>query len=217
MSHKLSYLLAMFLGTASWAEESPVPSAAAFGGAVAPAVLPPGSSSVYGFVGAQEVGGGFRQGLGGVELEVRAAFNYLLLSLGGDVVLKFPPTRVGQVDLAPYGGLGLSWDSGSRYFDRVNFSYLALRPRVGGVAVMELAETVRGLAVVDVPWSIAIRPWGGHHFSPLAGGGAEFHLGKDMSALILGMLGPDVLKEPLGVTQVRLGYQLKLALGFRLF
>ncbi|HZI10807.1 MAG TPA: hypothetical protein VE153_10495 [Myxococcus sp.] len=41
------------------------------GAVVAPVTLPDGSTSLYGFMGAPELGVGFRQGISGFELEAR--------------------------------------------------------------------------------------------------------------------------------------------------
>jgi hypothetical protein len=57
----------------------------------------------------------------------------------------------------------------------------------------------------------------GGEFTPTAGFGAEMLLGKQLSGLLLGQLGLDVIKEPLGVTQVRPAWAIRLGLGFRLF
>ena len=120
--------------------------------------------------------------------------------------------------MAPLLGVGLAWDSGSRYFDTANFDYLlAVRPRAGLVTTVKLGDTARGIIEIDVPWAITLSPQQGSHFTPLAGGGAEIWLGGDMSALVLAQIGVDAIKEPGGVLQLRVGWQLKLGLGFRLF
>src|SRR5689334_19489007 len=49
------------------------------GAVFAPALMPRGSMSVYGMVGAPELGAGYRQGFKWAELEVRALINYLTL------------------------------------------------------------------------------------------------------------------------------------------
>ena len=44
------------------------------GGVMAPASLPAGTNALYGFVGAPELGVGYRQGFGLVEFEARGVF-----------------------------------------------------------------------------------------------------------------------------------------------
>jgi hypothetical protein len=187
------------------------------GAVIAPAALPSGASAAYGFLGIQEIGAGYRQGTGGVEFEARATFNYLLLSAGAEVAAKYAAFRSDRIEVAPVLGFGLGLDTGARYFDKANFSYFALRPRIGAVSTFKVTDTLVALATIDVPWAFSVNPTGGTHTRPMAGGGVEVYLGSDMTALVLGQLGVDAIKEPLGVTQVRLGYQLMLGLGFRLF
>lgn len=188
-----------------------------FGGVVAPVALPSGGAAAYGYVGAPEVGGGYRQGLSGLEIEGRAAFNYLMLSLAAEGLVRIPVYREGAVAVAPTVGLGLVYDTGSRYYDRSNFQFFGVRPRVGVLATYRVAETVQAIGALDVPWSIPLGAGGGGHLTPLAGGGAEIFLGDEISALVMGQLGLDAIKEPLGVTQYRVGWQVKLGVGFRLF
>jgi hypothetical protein len=188
-----------------------------FGAVVGPAALPSGASAAYGYVGAPEVGAGYRQGVGPFELEGRATFNYLLVSFGLDVLAKYTVYRSGPFEVAPNLGLGLVLDTGSEYFDRANFNYTGLRPRVGAVASYKLVETVRGIAALDIPIAFSLNPGGGVHATPLLGVGAEIYVGEDITALMMGQLGVDSIKEPLGVAQTRLGYQLKLGVGWRFF
>jgi hypothetical protein len=188
-----------------------------FGAVIVPATLPAGSNAAYGFVGVQELGGGYRQGIGPMELEVRATLNYLKLALSADVRMKASLFKDDRFEVAPNLGIGVLYDTGSRYFDNANFEFFGLRPRAGVVATMRVTDTVVALATADVPLAFALQPGGGWHFNPLAGGGAEIYVGEDLSVLVLGQLGADTIKEPIGVPQSRLGYQLTLGLGYRLF
>jgi hypothetical protein len=188
------------------------------GAVYAPAILPRGAMSVYALLGAPDVGGGYRQGFDRFELEVRAWFNYLavsgLLEVGG----KLAVFKQGLIEMVPNLGLGFEADSGARYFDKANFGYLALRPRAGLITGIRFSDTATGLFLVDLPWSIALTNGGaGGHFSPTVGFGGELHLGGTISGLLLGQVGVDVIKEPLGVTQLRVAWAIRLGLGFRLF
>src|SRR4051812_25055808 len=53
-----------------------------FGAVMAPAALPGGSNAAYVYIGVQNIGAGYRQGVGVFELEGRTNFNYLLISMG---------------------------------------------------------------------------------------------------------------------------------------
>jgi hypothetical protein len=183
---------------------------------MAPAALPAGATAVYALLGAPELGGGFRQGLGRVELEVKLLFNYLLASAVLEAGAKFPVYEQGIVQLAPSVAIGLEANSGSRYYDKANFGYLAFRPRLGLVTSLRLSETLAGLVLLDFPWSIPLTARG-THVVPTLGAGLELHLGSNLTGFAMGQLGVDAIKEPLGVTQVRPAWGLRLGLGFRLF
>jgi hypothetical protein len=188
------------------------------GGAFAPPVLPRGSMAVYALLGAPDIGGGYRQGFSQAELEVRLWFNYLavggVLEVGG----KRSVYHQGILELVPNLALGIEGNSGSRYYDKANFAYVALRPRAAVIGGVRFSELATGLVVVDLPWSIALTNGGaGGHFSPTLGVGAEMQLSGTLSGLLLGQIGVDVIKEPLGVTQVRPAWAVRLGLGFRLF
>ena len=215
-----SALLALLLTAGSNVEVSSEPeiSSHGIGAVIAPAVMPRGSTALYALVGAPDIGGGFRQGFSMFELEVKLNFNYLLAAGLLEGGFRFSAIKREKFEIAPTVGLGLAADSGSRYYDRANFAYVALRPRVGGVAAIFFSETVTGLVTLDVPWAIPLTNHSaGGQLTPLLGAGAEMHLGGILSGLLLGQVGVDVIKEPLGVTQVRPAWAVRLGLGFRLF
>ena len=186
------------------------------GGVVAPAAMPAGAMSLYAMLGAPELGGGFRQGFSMMELEVKLMFNYLLASGSLEIGLRFPVYEKGMIQMAPTVALGLEANSGSRYYDRANFAYVAVRPRVGFITSLRFTDTVAGIVLFDLPWSIALTSQGSH-VVPTVGAGAEVHLGGNMSGFVMANVGLDAIKEPLGVTQYRTGWAIRLGLGFRLF
>ena len=186
------------------------------GGVVAPAALPAGAMSLYAMLGAPELGGGYRQGLSLVELEVKVMFNYLLAAGVLEVGVRIPVYEKGRVQMAPTLALGLEGNTGSRYYDRANFSYIAIRPRAGFITSYRFTDTLAGIVLVDLPWSVALTSQGSH-VVPTIGAGAEIHLGGNMSGFAMANVGLDAIKEPLGVTQYRAGWAFRLGLGFRLF
>ncbi len=186
------------------------------GGVMAPAALPAGAMALYAMLGAPELGGGFRQGFSAFELEVRLMFNYLLASGVLEVGLKIPVYEKGIVQMAPTVSLGIEANSGSRYYDRANFGYVAVRPRVGFITSLRFTDTIAGLVLFDLPWSIAFTAQGSH-VVPTVGAGVEGHLGGNISGFVMANVGLDAIKEPLGVTQYRTGWAVRLGLGFRLF
>lgn len=188
-----------------------------FGSVVAPTALPSGGMAVYGFVGVPEIGAGFRQGTSVAEFEARARANYLLLSVGLEVLVRRTLVESGGFTLAPYLGVGFVLASGSTYFDEANFAAASLRVMPGLVASWTASETVRVLGLVDVPLDFGFSPRGAQRHQALLGGGVELYLGQDISLLAAGQLGPEVTKEPLAVTDYRLGYSVRLGLGLRIF
>jgi hypothetical protein len=186
------------------------------GGVVAPAALPPGTIAMYAQVGAPAVGVGYRQGFAPFELEARALFDILAVSALIDVGAKAPVLSLDAVQVSAGGSLGLSFNSGARYFDPANFASIALRPRLVGTVSVPFSALVSGLGQLEVPLAISLTVRG-VQFTPTAGLGAEINLGETFSLLAMVALGVDVIKEPLGVTQARLAWGVRLGLGYRLF
>lgn len=186
------------------------------GAVVAPAAMPKGSLALYGLVGAPDLGVGYRQGIAGIELEAKALFNVLELSALVEGGVKVGVYRGERLALAPGVALGLKLDSGSKYFDRSNFAFLGLRPRVSLNATYTFSDLVAGVAQLEVPLTIPLTARG-IQFSPTVGAGAEFHVGDRLSVLATAHVGVDVVKEPLGVTQTRAAWAFRLGVGYRLF
>ncbi len=184
---------------------------------MAPATLPSGASSAYGDVGLQEMGVGFRHGFQLLELEARARFNYFLVSTAIEIRAKYSIFHGLRGDLAPFVGLGLVYDAGATYYDASNFQYLGIRALAGLAASYQLGEGVSAVGEVDVPIDFSLNASGGLRFKPLGGGGAEFRLDEGTTLLLMGQLGVDLLKGPTGAVESRVGYQLRLGIGFRLF
>jgi hypothetical protein len=188
-----------------------------FGAVVAPAAMPDEATAVAGWVGVPEVGVTYRQGIGGWEMGVKARFDYLRLAATGEVVARRQVWTNGEWSVAPELGLGVTGDSGSRYFDEKNFAGLFLRVDPGLVATWRVAETVAVVGLVEAPLDLGLNPSGTWRFKPMGGGGAEIYLGEDLSVLAVGELGVDLFKELRGVPQARLGYGVRLGLGVRIF
>jgi hypothetical protein len=189
----------------------------ASGAVVAPATLPEGAASAYAYGGVQEVGVGYRQGVSSVELEARAKLNYFLLSFAFEALLKRSIVSEGSLAVAPFLGVGIVHDTGSRYLTAPNFQYTGIRALGGAIGTYRLTEVATLVAELDIPLDLSLNPTQGVRFGPLAGGGIEAYLGSDISVLVMGQLGFTFFREPLGVPQWSLGYQLRAGFGFRLF
>lgn len=196
--------------------ESPARSTQPFGAAMAPAALPGGSIGFWGTLGAPEVAGGYRQGFSLLEFEAIARFHYLELSGTVEAGVRLAAWKSTRAVLAPTFSLGFKANSGSRAFDPFNFTYFALRPRLGLVLSISVSDVVQVLATAEVPWAIALNVTG-FQVTPNVGGGVEFQLNPKLSLVGLGQIGVDVIKEPLGVAVPRLGWAVRLGVGYRLF
>jgi hypothetical protein len=198
------------------ATEPGAPSEMRPGAVVAPAALPPGTLALYGLVGAPEVGAGYRQGIGGVELEAKALFNLFELSGLFEGGIKVPALRTERLTVAPGAAVGATLNSGSKYFDGGNFGHLGLRLRGSLNLSYAFSELLQGVAQLEMPLTIPLTVQG-ISFTTLLGAGAEFNVGGNVSVLGTAHLGVGVVKEPLGVPQTRAAWGIRLGVGYRLF
>jgi hypothetical protein len=188
-----------------------------FGAVVGPAMLPEGAMAFSVYVGLPELGAGVRSGHGPLELEARARLDYFRLSLGLEGLVRGQVYARGPLAIAPTLGAGFVFNSGATYLDGDNFDAVFFRVLPGLVASLRVGETVQLLGLVDLPLDLGLSPAGTRRFQALGGGGVEAWLGEDVSLLVAGQLGVDVLREHPGDTATRLGYAVRLGVGFRLF
>ncbi len=215
----LAILLVGSASPASAAKKSsdPADNDEPLGAIVAPASLPQGASAIYAYGGVPDVALGYRQGVSSVELEARARLNYLLLSFAFEVLLKSTIASDNSSALAPFVGVGIVYDSGSRYITNLNFKYTAIRALAGLIYTWRLGDVASAIGELDAPLDLTLSPAHGIRFTPLAGGGLELYLSPTVTGLLMGQLGVNYLREPLGVPQWSLGYQVRAGFGFRLF
>lgn len=187
------------------------------GAVVAPATLPDGTTAVYGYVGAPELGVGFRQGISGFELEARGRLQWFQLSAAFELAVRRKVYEQGVLSLAPSLGLGVVLNSGATYMDEDNFSGVLLRVAPGLVAGYRVADTVSLLGLVDLPLDIGLSRDKARRFQALGGGGVEVYLGSNLSVLAAGQVGIETFRERVGAGETRLGWAGRLGLGARLF
>ncbi|WP_224246369.1 hypothetical protein [Hyalangium gracile] len=201
------------------AQEAAAPSREewSFGTVLSPAALPEGSSALYGYVGVPEMGAGYRQGIAGFELEGRARLDYFRLSGIFEAGARRAVLREGAATMAPTLSLGLVLNSGSAYLDADNFGGVLLRVTPGMVVSWKVGETVALVGLLNVPIDIGLDPTGARRLQALTGGGAEVYLGSGISLLAAGQLGVETFKAPRESAVTRLGYQVQLGIGTRLF
>src|SRR5215211_2431904 len=173
----------------------------AFGALFAPAALPSGTTAAYGFAGVPQVGAGFRQGFGALELEGRVEFDYFAVSVAPEVFARIPVMAGGPYQVAPSLGVGMAFNSGVKYIDADNFAYTAVRLVPGANLSWRVAETASLLGEVSFPLDLTLSPGSGYRFRPLVGGGAEVYLGQELTAGALAEVGADVIKDPLELSR----------------
>jgi hypothetical protein len=188
-----------------------------FGAVLAPVALPSGGSAAYGYAGVPEIGAGYRQGLGPVELEGRFRFDYYHVAPGLEAVVRVPVYSESGFAFAAQGGLGFIYDFGAMWFSPRNFQATYGRVMLGGIASYRAAETVAVVGNFEIPVDISLSVQGAHRFRPLLGAGAEVYVGSNISLLVLGQIGLDQTREPLGITDRQLGYGARVGFGYRLF
>jgi hypothetical protein len=188
-----------------------------FGTMVAPAALPNGSSALYGYVGVPEMGAGYRQGISGFELEGRARLDYFRLAGIFEAGARKVVVKEGPATFAPRLSLGMVFNSGSVYLDKDNDAGVLLRISPGLVVSWNVAETVAVVGLLDVPFDLGLSPTGAHRLQALTGGGAEIYLGSGITLLTAGQIGVENFKAPLKDSVTRVGYQVTLGIGTRLF
>jgi hypothetical protein len=188
-----------------------------FGALFAPAALPAGTTSIYGFAGVPQIGAGFRQGVGFMEVEARVELDYFSISVAPEVFARVPVVTAGPYQFAPSLGVGMAFNSGTRYIDVYNFAYTAVRLIPGANLSWRVAETASLFGQVSVPLDITVSPGQGYRFRPLVGGGGEIYLGQELTAGALAQVGADALKEPLQFERTRFAFALWVGLGYRFF
>jgi hypothetical protein len=218
----LALLLPPGLAGAQARSSGAIPSAAdrqeTFGGAAAPAALPDGAMSFYGYVGVPELAAGVRSGHSVLELEGRARVDYLRVALTLEGLVRARAYEQGRVAIAPSLGAGFVLNAGATYLDEDNFDAVFFRVLPGLVVSYRLSETVQALGLLDFPVDLGLSPAGSRRFQALGGGGIEAYLGEDVTLLVAGQLGVDTRRErPSGSWSTGLGYALRLGVGFRLF
>jgi hypothetical protein len=218
---RYAWLLALVLTlpAASAAQEGTPPAREAwsFGAVLAPVTMPEGMTALYGYVGVPEMGVGFRQGISGYEFEGRARLDYFRLAGIFEAAARRQVLVRGDLSLAPTLSLGLVLNSGSEYLDEANYPGVLLRLSPGAVASYRVGETVALLGLVDLPFDLGLNASGLRRFQALAGGGTEIYLAQGVTVLVAGQLGVDSFKQPREAAVTRLGYQVKLGIGARLF
>ncbi|MFL5349568.1 MAG: hypothetical protein ACJ8AT_32635 [Hyalangium sp.] len=213
------FLLTLVFALPVAAQEATAPAREefSFGTMVAPAALPDGSSALYGYVGVPEMGAGYRQGISGFELEGRARLDYFRLAGIFEVGARRAVLREGPATFAPRLGLGLVLNSGSLYLDADNAPGVLVRISPGLVVSWNVAETVAVVGLLDVPIDLGVSPTGAHRFQALTGGGTELYLGSGITLLTAGQIGVENFKARNKDPVTRVGYQVTLGIGTRLF
>ncbi|MBU8897569.1 hypothetical protein DRW03_23120 [Corallococcus sp. H22C18031201] len=218
--NRLALCLCVLLVPTVSAAEGAEPSRTAddpLGSVVGPATLPAGATALYGYMGAPEVGAGFRQGIGGLEMEARARFDWFKVAATLELAARKEVLERGALRLAPVLGVGVVLNSGATYLDSDNFSGVLMRVSPGMVASWRMGETAALLGLVDLPFDFGLGHEAKRRFQALGGGGVELYLGDNLSLLAAGQLGVETFQARSGLGHTRLGFNARVGLGTRLF
>ena len=147
----------------------------------------------------------------------RARLDYFRLAGIFEAGARRAVVQQGPATFAPTLSLGLVLNSGSAYLDADNFAGALLRITPGLVVSWRVAETVAVVGLLDLPLDLGLSPTGARRFQALTGGGAEIYLGSGISLLTAGQIGVETFKAPQKDAVTRLGYQVRLGIGTRLF
>ena len=205
------------LAAATGAAQSTSTSGTRFGAVVAPAALSAASTAAYVFAGAPEIGAGFRQGLSGLELDVRVGFDYFAVAGALELSGRIPLAAAAPYQVAPALGVGMVFNSGAQWLDRDNFAYNGVRVSPALRIGRQLGETAAVLGELTLPVDVPVSQEGGYRFRPLLGVGGELYLGQEISAGLMAQVGADVLKPPLAALQTRFAFAVRLGIGYRFF
>ena len=205
------------LAAATGAAQSTSTSGTRFGAVVAPAALSAASTAAYVFAGAPEIGAGFRQGLSGLELDVRVGFDYFAVAGALELSGRIPLAAAAPYQVAPALGVGMVFNSGAQWLDRDNFAYNGVRVSPALRIGRQLGETAAVLGELTLPVDVPVSQEGGYRFRPLLGAGGEVYLGQQISAGLMAQVGADVLKAPLVALRTRFAFAVRLGIGYRFF
>src|SRR5919106_450212 len=205
------------LAAATGAAQSTSTSGTRFGAVVAPAALSAASTAAYVFAGAPEIGAGFRQGLSGLELDVRVGFDYFAVAGALELSGRIPLAAAAPSQVAPALGVGMVFNSGAQWLDRDNFAYNGVRVSPALRIGRQLGETAAVLGELTLPVDVPVSQEGGYRFRPLLGVGGELYLGQEISAGLMAQVGADVLKPPLAALRTRFAFAVRLGIGYRFF
>lgn len=209
-------VLAALLGAPALAQQSKEPAEGELGSAIAPAALPAGGSSLWLTVGAPELAGGYRQGLGRFEIGATAHLDYLRLGATVEGNLRYLAIRERWLSLAPTLALGITGDTGATYFDEDNTAVVAARVHPGLLMTATVAEIFELLVGFDAPMDFGLTS-ANTRVKLLAGVGGELYVGSGVSLVLMLQAGGEGFTTRFGNMEWRPALQARVGLGVRMF
>lgn len=206
----LAALLSLVGGATARAEVAP-------GAVIADRPIATGGLAIAGWVGWPAVGVTYRLGTAGIELGGDARFDFAATTLSLDVPVRFPITTVKGVKVGAGAWLGLFGNLGSKWIEATQSPSAGLRAGVGADATWRPTQNVAVVGALEVPTSWALTERGSHRFGIRAGGGVELGMGDGWSLAGRALAGPDGLAVRGGQTSPRLGIDVLVGLGKRIF
>ena len=185
------------------------------GAVVAP--LERGGLAYYSTFGYPELKSGFREGMDGYEIGAELGFDYTLTSLWLAATGRTTLWSGGPSAVSIEGQLGAFGSFGERYADGRNRPGQGLRLLVGGNFTQRFDLPLLLNVTARVPFEVPLSSTGLLRLGLLVGAGVEVPLARDFFVWLGAALGPMLLHQRHGESSFKLGLDVNVGLGYRLF
>lgn len=181
------------------------------------APLERGGLSYYGTFGYPELKVGFREGMDGFELGAELGFDYTLTDLWLVASGRGSLWKNARRDFSLEGQLGAFGSFGARGLEDRNRPGQGLRLGLLGTFTHGFDLPLLFTATAKIPLEIPLSSTGLLRFGLLLGAGIELPLTEVFVVSLSFDVGPMLWRQYGGVSYFKLGYDIAVGLGFRLF
>ncbi|GEM_PF-1391883 len=181
------------------------------------APLERGGLSYYGTFGYPELKVGFREGMDGFELGAELGFDYTLTDLWLVASGRGSLWKNARRDFSLEGQLGAFGSFGARGLEDRNRPGQGLRLGLLGTFTHGFDLPLLFTATAKIPLEIPLSSTGLLRFGLLLGAGIELPLTDVFVVSLSFEVGPMLWRQYGGVSYFKLGYDIAVGLGFRLF
>ena len=181
------------------------------------APLERGGLSYYGTFGYPELKAGFREGMNGFELGAELGFDYTLTDLWLVALGRGSVWRDDRRDWSLEGQLGAFGSFGAKGIESRNRPGQGIRLGLGCSFTHSFELPLLFTATGKIPLEIPLSSTGLLRFGLLLGAGIELPLTEVFVVSLSFDVGPMLWHQYGGVSYFKLGYDVAVGLGFRLF